>query len=192
MDTLGSHFFGDLISRLIPGIVIIGLYGKHLLIRADHAFHGPSVLLTVCIFFVAWLIGATLDTLTFRPVIALFKLVPDTWTLSWLRDKLLPNLQQGGTSAPKTGNATPIAESDAQKYDRLQRLRMEAERALFRCMMCISALTIIWWPTTFSGVGWIRYFYSVVGTGIFFVCWWFSRKALIPKEKEGVQKTAAS
>src|ERR1039458_4982054 len=121
MNTLLSSFFYDGICRLIPGIVVIGLYGKHLLTRADHALHASSVFLTVCTFLVAWLIGATLDTLTYWPIVALLKKVRNNWpVLPRLRDELVPNYQQGGTAAPKSGTEGQKTETEAQKFERLQ------------------------------------------------------------------------
>jgi hypothetical protein len=191
MNTLLSSFFYDGICRLIPGIVVIGLYGKHLLTRADHALHASSVFLTVCTFLVAWLIGATLDTLTYWPIVALLKKVRNNWpVLPRLRDELVPNYQQGGTAAPKSGTEGQKTETEAQKFERLQHVRMQAESVLFRSMFCISTITIFWWPTTFSGVGLTRYFYSIGGIGVFLVCWWYSRKALQPKDTNDVQKKA--
>ena len=189
MDTLLSSFFYDGICRLIPGLVVIGLYGKDLLFRADHALHSPSIFLPVCIILVAWLIGVTLDTLTFWPIVALLKKVPKNWPgLSRLRVELVPNCQPRGTAATKTDSAAPIPESDAQKFVRLQCVKMDAERTLFRSMLCISAFTIFCWPTTFSDVGLTRYIWSFVGTAVFLLCWWYSREALKPTNKGDVQK----
>jgi hypothetical protein len=109
----------------------------------------------------AWLIGATLDTLTY-------------WPKTWCK---------GGEQKQAINDKEH--ETEKQKFERLQRARLNAEVALFRIMICISATTILYWPPAFPDTGLItRFLYSFGVTGVFAACWICSRRVLESKAKQ--------
>jgi len=205
MDTLISNFFHDGICRLIPGIVVICLYWTNLVTSVHNALNkGSSVFLAVCILLIAWGIGATLDTMTFAPAFdypqirqALFR----TNQLAEFNAKKAETLAQNSTNQLR-GLVAQTDENDAQKFERVQKVRLQAEIVLFRIMMCISFFTflrppnifsILWPSKTFSDGQRTRWynriqrtqwynkhlrprFPGIIGTAVFFTCWWFGRK----------------
>jgi len=93
----------------------------------------------------------------------LFLLRAHNWRGIVVRKQTPPQLPATGeTDAPKT-------ETDAENLCACNSSGFAAEKVLFRVMMCISRVTFVLWPTTFSGGGRLtRYFYSLGGTVAFF------------------------
>jgi|ERR1017187_1830251 hypothetical protein len=186
MDTLILNFFHDGICRLIPGIVVICLYGNNLVTLAHKTLKNSFVFLAVCIFLIAWFIGATLDTFTFAPA----------YYIPQIRNALISTNQLAKMNAQRAEALAQKDENDAQKFERVQKVRMYAEIELFRIMMCISLFTcilppkklfsIVWPSTTFSDSQWTRWynknlrprFPGIIGTAVFLICWWFGRKLM--------------
>jgi hypothetical protein len=168
MDALISNFFYDVICRLIPGIVVIWLYGGEIFIRASTMLRGSSISLTVFIMLIAWVIGVTLDTITFAP----FYYFPK------IRQAFFPTEQQREMDAQFTKMLSGKEETDAQNFLRLQLVRLQAEIVLFRVMMFISAFAIVLPPTILSDDKMISHLYGVIGTFVFFICWWFGRNLI--------------
>jgi hypothetical protein len=165
MDTLLSYYIGEIITRVIPGIIVIGLYGSKFVTVVNSSSHDSSTFLTICIILIAWLIGLTLDIFFFAVGGFFLKLK----RLSWFHGKLLT--EKDALRPDKH----PNKESDAQKCNRLQLMLINPTRALFRVMLCISIITIFSPPTTDFGFQWSRYnIYSIGGALAFFVCWGWS------------------
>jgi hypothetical protein len=171
MDTLISNFFYDAICRLIPGIVVIFLYGNRFGVRAHDALKNSSALLAVCILFIAWFIGATLDTATFAPFVNIPQIAHALQTNS---QRVGPVSQQTENTGCKTVNI----ETDAEKFARVQHIRQGAEIVLFRIMAFISFFTIILPPAIGSNGKPISRWFGGICMVVFSVCWWFGRKLL--------------
>lgn len=179
MDTLFlSNFFYDGICRLIPGIVVIGLYWSHLVIRAHCKLQttSASVFLAVCIFLTAWLIGATLDTGVYAVGNYTLKQGKLGAWLSQVVKEPLPEQQQAQADTQEASTDTKKPETDAQKFERLFRVKGRAERVLFRTMMCISFFAILKPPKQFldgkyTHSHWWTRLMSIICFATFYVCW---------------------
>ncbi|MGA2280896.1 MAG: hypothetical protein ABSG80_11410 [Verrucomicrobiota bacterium] len=168
MNTLIWFFFHDAICRLIPGIIVIGLYWNHLVIRAHVALKKEySLFLAMCIVLIAWLIGATLDTVTFSP----------WYRIPQVAQVLKLNIPQTNVTQTAGNNIVDKGDrGDIEKYWLVQRIRITAEIVLFRIMMVISAFIILWPPINLGVKSkWLR-FYGLIGTIVFGLCWWFGRQ----------------
>jgi hypothetical protein len=155
---------------VIPGIVVLALYGKNLFNHADHLLKGSEASRAFCIFLTAWLIGLTLDLGVFAiGSIALTNAQKICPILSPFCEKLLPKDQPGESDTKKPDTYARQNENDSQKSERMLHERFLGEKILFRVMLSISVITIFWPPITFLPT-W-RLFYSFVATAVFLGCW---------------------
>jgi hypothetical protein len=174
MDTLLTYYSSDVICRVIPGIIIIGLYGKHYVIRASQELPNSSSLLVVFIFLVAWLIGFMLDQVIFLLVAYPLEWLSKRPRWSWVSSRcniLLPNNQ------PPAKEHVTETKSFHGKFRYMNGVMLKGGIVLFRSLCCISVITFVWLPTIFSGVQWAR-LYSIIGAFVFLACWRLSKAAL--------------
>ena len=185
MDAIVNNFFYDIIARLIPGLVILLLYGNQWLATIHDTLKNSSIFPAVCIFLVAWLIGLSLDILTLCFGVFVLKTLPafvnkklpktflehlkktlpiSLWGVRFLREWSLPK-------RPTAVREGKEKESEAAKFARIQLFMSEAETVLFRVMFCICTTTFFWWPPVLSDVGLTRFIYSLVGFAVSLVCW---------------------
>lgn len=172
MDTLFLYFFGDVICRVIPGMVIIALYAKPIFNYADHLLKNSEVSRMLCIFLTAWLIGLTVDIGSFAlgniPLNSLPKMFP---SMSHICDELLCKESPGKTDGQNGSAAAKQNESDSQRYERMQLWKFTAEKILCRVMLCISVFTVFVPPKTFHSK-WNRFsIYSIIASVVFSGCW---------------------
>lgn len=69
-----SEFFHEAIGRVLPGFVLMTLYGYHFLHREPRVFHHHPLFFGLAILSAAWLIGLTLDLFIFSPFFLFCKL----------------------------------------------------------------------------------------------------------------------
>jgi hypothetical protein len=122
------NFFHEVISRVVPGLVL-ALYAYKPIIAAFDKFHHSSIIFGLSILSVAWLIGVTLDIVVII-YLALYKLFTGK------------HLHQ-------------VSEPSGDETKCLRFRKDQAERVMYRSIFLISIISLIalsWKPELFSDV----------------------------------------
>jgi hypothetical protein len=155
MTDLTTEFFYDGIARIIPGLVVIALYGRHIVMMALKDFQDASVVVGFCVFFAAWVIGVIIDILTFHPFVCLLKVAPRCNLIQRLQLHLLSDYDH---------------KSMKELEFRRQVYKAFSEKIMFRSLSAISLITFIWTPADFWTIKW-NAFYSAFGAIVFGAAW---------------------
>ncbi len=168
MNELLQEFFYDGISRIIPGLVTIGFYGRNIVMLGD--FKDASVTLSICLFLAAWLIGAIVEILTISLPKFLLYLLKDWFSLSKLvspvESWLFPSYDFEVGKPPPTER---------------EKRKLFAEATMFRCLLVISVVNYFAKPDFFWSIRWTQCD-SIFGAIVFMVAWvWL--KTIYPLKK---------
>src|SRR5208337_3972554 len=184
MEYLIKEFFYDGISRIIPGLVVIALYGRNIGMTGD--FHDASLMLNLYVIVAAWVIGAIIEMLTYFPALLVKspRKTPhdDKPPSRWARviDWFLPTFEHDATLS-----ATRI-----EQIDRLM-TKKYGEAVMFRCLIAIFTFSYFsfyfWPPKVFWSIEWSKT-YSTIGAvtsvfGWFYLKYTFPRKSKAKKTK---------
>jgi hypothetical protein len=196
MNELLREFFYDGICRIIPGLIIIGLYGRQLLLEANSALQNITkdhslVFLVPCVLLAAWLIGVMVDIVTLwmaaasvtfgflwsvffgflerrHGLISLFKKLEFVQRFNRFVKTLKPNLDKFRNSC-FVDDWQRITKPGADVECR-QRMKQLAEKSFFRVMALVSLFTVYYQPPAFGGFKW-NIDYGIYGSIVFFLGW---------------------
>jgi hypothetical protein len=196
MNELLREFFYDGICRIIPGLIITGLYGRQLLVEANGALQDITkdhslVFLVPCVLLAAWLIGVMVDIVTLwlaAVSVALgficyvfFEFLDRRYSLTSLFMKLgyVQRFNRFvGTLKPKLDNyRNSCFVDDWQRITKpgadvecRQRMKQLAEKSFFRVMAIVSLLTVCYQPPAFGGFQ-SNLYYGICGSIVFSLGW---------------------
>jgi hypothetical protein len=129
-----SEFFYDGIRRILPGLLVLGLYANQQVARLFNDFKEFSVFLAIILVAAAWLIGIFIEFLTFPPVLPFWNSRPVQRFLSAcpIFEPLLP---QDNGKDPLDLLEESIAKLDLEtkRLKRREIYKNQAEMILFRC-----------------------------------------------------------
>jgi hypothetical protein len=173
-----SEFFYDGISRVIPGLTVIALYGRYILQNAFSDFRDASIVLVICIFLAAWVIGAIIEMVTFDPWAFLIRWLSKL--MKWAIAKAKHHAIDKSKSWLEKTLLLPVHKIPDKLKDNPRRLRQiykqGAEKIMFRCLWAISVFTYFKHPEPFWGIEWNPCF-SIIGAvsfGLAYIFWWFA------------------
>ncbi len=176
-SNLITEFFYDGISRLVPGLIVVAIYGHRLIETAFCKMNGASAMLSICVFLAAWLVGALIEMLTFVP----FEFMLTNFQLRFPRNNFLLNLKKEHLPI----RVLVIKNAEDKPYERQLRrqvYKLFAETRMFRCLFFISVLIYtfhqnIEWKTSYSD-------YCVISAYIF-AFGWLHMRTNTPRDTEG-------
>ena len=156
MDTLLSHYAGDILCVIFPGLIFIGLYGGGFLECVRTTLKRsvlPDFLLTVFIILSAWFVGKTIETVVYTPFY------------------IYHQLQSNSKEEPQRTNADSATAggNDASMNELQQHDWRQAAVGGFRNLGALSVWATFF-PPTISGKKLPRR-YGVIATLIFAFCW---------------------
>jgi len=161
VSLLVGQFCHEIISRVIPGAVILVLY-EHCYIRdAAHLFHESSPVLGSVLFMFSWLVGLTLEGVGFFPIV--------TFCLK---------------SYLKNDRSEFLSAYDPRQADVAILKKGNAEKVLFRGMIIISGITVLvpprlipccYWPAWLV-FGCKVYYWGIIGIIIFGSAYYWTRR----------------
>ncbi len=168
-----QHFFTDVISRVIPGSIVIFLYFGSRVKAAVSGSHEQAILALICLAASAWLVGVILEIITFTLPLLLLKFfrrglkrAKDEWS-KWLYNKL-----------ERLHNSLALAGEKPWKDDSAfgrRVLKLSAEKILFRHMLVISLWTLVYPPPALPTYLHWQWWYSVAGFLTFLLGWLLAR-----------------
>lgn len=142
MNELVSEFFIDIITRIIPGFVILGLYPDKLFHTVFLKFQNLPFLLIPCLIGAAWVVGFTVERITYVPfaIICFFR----------RKNKRSDHLIADRPYADffKTKHKKVEESFDYFKFNRRHQLKLDGEKIFCRVMCAISLASCIWPPTS--------------------------------------------
>lgn len=168
MDTLLSHYAGDVICIIFPGLLFIGLYGRNFLkcvkitVKKNDS---PPFLLPIFILLGAWFVGKTFETAVYTPI-AIYRYCNHDSQQSANQETRSTNTETTQTNAAKATTDT----SDIQLYKIQQKDWKQAAVGGFRNLFAVSLCAWIWPPKTISRKKLSRW-YGFLATLIFGSCW---------------------
>jgi hypothetical protein len=119
-----TNFFHEAISRVVPGLVFLALYEHKHLIAAFKAFGDSSIIFGLSILVAAWVVGLTIDIVSYIPVAL----------IEWFDKKYYQEsiLEEEPDS------------DDEKKW--IHYMKNKAQTVLFRSMFLISGFTLFVHP----------------------------------------------
>jgi len=154
---LASQFFHEAISRIIPGLVILALYGHSFVSKAVTVFHESSILPGMGILVAAWLIGVVVDNFGFVPFAYLLERLSFNKTFGNVFKKLLKVEQTPDVETPNDEERMHI-----QKFD--------AEKTMYRTLWMLFFFTLVVPPSFSAEYKW-RCWYGVFGFVALYSAW---------------------
>lgn len=178
MNDLISEFFIDIITRIIPGFIILALYPDKLFNSVFAEFQNTPILLIPGLIGAAWVIGFAIEQASY---------LIGAWPIRlFCRKKTSCFLSLIGNHTPsdcfKTNNKDLEKDFKFFKFNRRHQQKQAGERIFFRVMCAISIFTGFHPPTLklLSGDNWpplsiCHYIplYSFLGALIFGAAWFW-------------------
>lgn len=142
MNDLVSEFFIDIITRVIPGFVILALYPDKLFDTVFLKFQNLTFLLIPGLIGAAWVIGFAIERITYVPfaIICFFR------RKNKRSDHLIADRPY--VDFFKTKHKAVEESFDYFKFNRRHQQKLDGEKIFCRVMCAISLGTCIWLPTS--------------------------------------------
>jgi FolB domain-containing protein len=155
MDEIITAFFEEVIHRIIPGLVFIGLYYNQEVEKAYQKLHGWNFFVVACILIAAWLIGFLIDAVSLDLYRCISRCIPVKKKVDRFIIKVKGYLGREKLFDCELNSVENI--NDTQVYRRLWAAKSHAEIVMSRALFLISVITLIWAPNGYFAQVWNKY-----------------------------------
>ena len=192
MNDLISEFFYEGIRRIIPGLAVIALYYHKEVVKVLDAHHDISIVLFICIFTIAWLVGLVIEEVMSLVAEVGWRYLGLGKCFSKIRRCLRATKSEPIEKRPEV---KPASEKSIEVLllERKERKRTSqlcfAVREMSRSLWPIFAIAYFLSPEPFSNIQWQTCF-GIVGFSAFLFAWLWAVIREKPSNDENDEATS--